>query len=242
MSPAEDVAEVNRRFYGALWSAAELQDPKRFNTWPLIEPLAAAAAERLEVGPGLRPRLPLDGTHFIDASEAAVARLRESGGRASVGDAGALPFADASIDLACAFDVIEHLADDGPPLRELARVLRPGGVLIASVPLHPEHWNDFDAFVGHARRYRPVEFRALLETHGFALERSVGFGMQPANGPLLRWGMWWLRKHPVMAMRWYNRLILPIGLRLQPRLALVDGWLDDSRNDEVMVVCRRRAA
>jgi SAM-dependent methyltransferase len=56
------------------------------------------------------------------------------------GDAGALPIADASVDLACsAFGGLPFVADVEGALREVARVLRPGGRFVASVN-HPMRW------------------------------------------------------------------------------------------------------
>ncbi len=71
---SRDVVAVNREFYDALWSDAKLQPPERFNTWPLISGLLAASPARLEIGPGLRPRLPIAGTHFLDISSPVIAR------------------------------------------------------------------------------------------------------------------------------------------------------------------------
>ena len=59
-----------------------------------------------------------------------------------------LPFDDASFDLAVALDVLEHVADDAAALRELARVVAPGGRLLVTVP-------QYALAVGRARRPRP---------------------------------------------------------------------------------------
>jgi hypothetical protein len=91
--------DVNRDFYDALWSASYLVPPQRFNTWPLLSALASSAPARLEVGPGLRPRLPIPGTSFVDISQPALSSLKACGGLAMVGEITALPFPDCSFDL-----------------------------------------------------------------------------------------------------------------------------------------------
>src|SRR4051794_5791819 len=70
-----ELREVNRQFYDSLWTDARLVRPERFNTWPLICSLVSPSQRRLEVAPGLRPRLPLQGTNFVDTSAPAVAKL-----------------------------------------------------------------------------------------------------------------------------------------------------------------------
>ena len=51
-----------------------------------------------------------------------------------------LPFADSSVDLITALDVLEHIEDDRATLREIRRVLRPGGILLATVPAYGWMW------------------------------------------------------------------------------------------------------
>jgi SAM-dependent methyltransferase len=82
-----------------------------------------------------------------------------------------LPFADASFDLVTLFDVLEHLPDDQACLREVRRVLRPGGRVIASVPAHPWLWSSNDRVSGHRRRYTGRTLRAAFEQSGLELER-----------------------------------------------------------------------
>lgn len=52
-------------------------------------------------------------------------------------DQAALPFADESFDLVAGLHVLEHLADPGKAIAEMARVLRPGGLLVLGVPTKP---------------------------------------------------------------------------------------------------------
>jgi len=231
---------LNREFYDDFWSRARLERPERFNTWPVISKLLPSAPARLEIGPGLHPRLPIAGTHFIDLSPVVVQRLNARGGIAVAGDLARLPFHDGEFDLIAAFDVIEHVDDDRGVFHEISRVLKGGGILIFSVPLHPSLWTEFDNVVGHVRRYEPGQLLALLTEHGLALEKSAGFGMKPGNGRLVKWGMWWLSHHPARAMRWYNRVFLPLGLLFQKRLGFAGGLIDASEVQGLVLVCRRQ--
>jgi SAM-dependent methyltransferase len=239
MKPRDLVAK-NSEFYDALWARTYLTSPRYFNTWALLSRLAAVAPMRLEVGPGLRPRLPVEGTHFLDLSPPAIARLRAAGGLAQAGQITALPFADEHFDLVVACDVIEHVEADHHVFSELHRVLKPGGRLVFSVPLHPARWTIFDDCVGHARRYAPAELRAMLAEQGWEVEQSAVFGMQSNNPHLLRFAVKGLTEHRAAAIRWYNWLFLPIGLLFQSRLKFVPGLLDLAEVDEALLVCRRR--
>jgi len=237
-----ELLEVNRVFYDALWADANLIDPHRFNTWPLVRSLLASMQVRLEVAPGLRPRLPIEGTQFVDISPAALAKLRARGASGALASITALPYSDAVFDLICAFDVIEHVDDDERALAELARVAAPGAALITSVPLHPKQWTSFDDFVGHRRRYEPRELIPKLARHGFSVERSAAFGMQPRSSRLIDLGMWFLTHQRERAMWWYNRVMMPLGVRFQKPLALAEGLIDTAEVSEVLLLCRRRSA
>lgn len=239
--PAEslDLLEANRRFYDELWSEARLVDPRRFNTWPLVRRLLAENPSRLEVGPGLRPRLPIFGTDFIDASESAVRSLQSRRGSAQTGIVSALPFANSRFDLVCALDIVEHTDDDGAALAELARVTRAGGVFLLSVPLHAARWTKFDDFVGHGRRYEPEELGEKLSRHGFTIEWSAAYGMQPRSSWLSDFGMRCLLQRRKRAMWYYTHFFMPIGLWFQPRLRFVEGMISEPGIDEVLLVCRR---
>jgi SAM-dependent methyltransferase len=236
-----DVAATNRTFYDALWRKARLERPDGFNTWPLVSELLPRAPARLEIGPGLRPRLPIAGTHFIDICAVAIEQLNGRGGIATTGEAGTLAFGDRTFDLVCAFDVIEHVEDDRRLFAELSRVLKDDGVLICSVPLHADRWTEFDDCVGHARRYDPADLLAIMAGNQLDLERSAAFGMQPANPRWVKYGMWWLEHHRALAMFWYNWVGMPLAMRFQKRLKLVSGLIDTTRVDEVVLVCRRAA-
>jgi dolichyl-phosphate beta-glucosyltransferase len=83
-----------------------------------------------------------------------------------VGDAAQLPIADATANVVCLLDVIEHLTDPTSALREAARVLSADGRLIINVPAHPGLWSSADVVLGHARRYTRRSLRGELEESG----------------------------------------------------------------------------
>ncbi|KQX97149.1 methyltransferase type 11 [Rhodanobacter sp. Root480] len=234
----DDLIRANRGFYESLWADAHLMEPQRFNTWPLVRELVATAPRRLEVAPGLRPRLPLEDTCFIDLSHAALRQLRQRGANAAHGMIGALPCASASFDLVCALDILEHVADDEGALRELARVAAPGATVLLSVPLHQHAWTAFDEFVGHCRRYEPDRIMTLLAQHGFTIEQSAVYGMQPKSSRLLELGQWFLVHRRQRAMWWYNRVFMPLGVRFQKPLQWRDGMGDTEGVDELLLRCR----
>lgn len=234
-----ELLERNRSFYGMLWSGARLVEPQRFNTWPLVQSLLPTAMQRLEVAPGLRPRLPLEGTRFLDISAPAVAKLRSHGAQAVLGKVTCLPFADGSFDLVCGFDIIEHVDDDDGALSELSRTAKQGGTVLISMPLHPARWTSFDDFVGHKRRYDPPQLRSKLARHHLKVERSAVYGMQPRSSLLVDLGMWWLLHDRQRAMWWYNRFIMRFGLLFQKRLKLEAGLIATDDVDEVLLVCRK---
>ncbi|WP_251328354.1 class I SAM-dependent methyltransferase [Haloplanus pelagicus] len=66
----------------------------------------------------------------VDASEAMLRRAADRGTSAVRGDAGRLPVRDESVDAVVVLDALHHLPDPPDALAEVARVLRPGGVLV----------------------------------------------------------------------------------------------------------------
>ncbi len=136
-------------------------------------------------------------------------------GWVALGDALALPLADASVDRVIAAEVLEHVDDDRAALDELARVLRPGGTMAVTVPAWLPEWvcwslsADYHAPAverGHVRIYSKTELvngvrRAGLEVTGTARTHAL-------HSPY-----WWLRcavgphhdDHP--AVRPYRRLL-----------------------------------
>ena len=111
------------------------------------------------------------GVTSVDASEPFVERVRRLvGGRGPVelADLHALEFEPGAFDAVVCGEVLEHLDDDRTAIREFARVLKPGGVLVASVPANPWRYDWVDHWAGHRRRYTAEGLTARLGEAGFA--------------------------------------------------------------------------
>ena len=110
----------------------------------------------------------------VDLSEDALAFCRERGlEKVKLGAAEKLPYDDGTFDLVTALDVVEHLDDDLAGLREMQRVLRPGGRVLLFVPTFMFLWGLQDDVSNHRRRYRLPELRRVLEQAGFEIERTT---------------------------------------------------------------------
>ncbi len=84
------------------------------------------------------------------------------------------PFEE-SLDLVGMFDVVEHLADDVEVLRRVARILKPGGRVVLTVPAHPSLWSYCDEANRHFRRYTRHGLQEKLEQAGFQIEYASHF-------------------------------------------------------------------
>lgn len=82
-----------------------------------------------------------------------------------------LPFKTSSFDVVSALDVIEHVPDDAKAIEELCRVLRPGGILVASVPAYQFLWGPHDEALHHCRRYTAPQFRHDLQQSALRVEK-----------------------------------------------------------------------
>lgn len=126
----------------------------------------------------------------IDISEELVEQIRARGIEALTHDLAAepLPFGDGSFEAVFAGEIIEHLVDTAGFLDELARVLRPGGIVVITTPnlaslenrlrlalgRYPI-WVEYElGDQGHVRAYTLPTLRAQLARHGFTIERELG--------------------------------------------------------------------
>ena len=116
-------------------------------------------------------------TWGVDPSPAAVAMCHERGlERVVEGSAYDLAAVNGRrFDAVTFLDVLEHLDDDATALREAFRVLRPGGVIIATVPAFMFLWSGHDVVNHHRRRYRLRQLESLFLGAGLGIERLTYF-------------------------------------------------------------------
>jgi SAM-dependent methyltransferase len=110
----------------------------------------------------------------VDVSEDALAFCRERGlEKVRLGAGEDLPYEDGEFDLVTAFDVVEHMDDDLAGIKEMRRVLRPGGRVLLFVPTFMFLWGLQDEVSNHRRRYRLPQLTRVLEEAGFEIERTT---------------------------------------------------------------------
>ena len=173
----------NLRARKSAYENAEGDDPREF----ALEAVAAAKPRRvLEVGGGegeLAERIQRDlgvDVAGVDQSEAMVEIQRGKGIDARVGDVQALPFADGEFDAALAAWMLYHVRDLDRGLAELARVLRPGGVLVA-VTNSVDHLHELFDLAQRASQIGRFTFRSengeeVLRRHFAHVERRDAHG------------------------------------------------------------------
>jgi SAM-dependent methyltransferase len=130
-------------------------------------------------------------------------------------------------DLSGAFDVIEHIPDDGAVLRGLRAATEPGGGIIVAVPQHPWLWSPADDFAHHQRRYRRGELEDKIRRAGFEVLFTSSFTawLLPlmAISRLKRMGKEaGADAYEFKPSPWINRLFTAI-LRAEVRMTLA-GW------------------
>jgi SAM-dependent methyltransferase len=147
-------------------------------TYDVVQPYLGARV--LEVGGGFGSFTELllgrDRVVSIDNDPACTSQLRARFGadsRVRIVDADLvdpdLPsrLAGEQLDTAICINVLEHIDEDVGALRNLHRVLEPGGRLVLLVPAHPTLYGTLDAVVGHVRRYDRGRLLAAVRAAGF---------------------------------------------------------------------------
>ncbi len=112
----------------------------------------------------------------VELSETSVCLARErEAGEVIAGSVLEMPFEADRFDLAASLDVIEHLEDDLAALRELRRVVKPGGALLVTVPAYQWLWSGHDEVNHHHRRYTRRSLQRVAEEAGWRQARTTYF-------------------------------------------------------------------
>jgi len=145
---------------------------------PLAREYTGQNLRMLDVGCGTGANLELLSKYGqaegVDVSEEALAFCASRGLRnVKKGRAEELPFDNQSFNIVTALDVVEHLDDDFLGLREMYRVLKPGGSAVLFVPAFMFLWGVQDDISHHRRRYTLPEIRSAVTEAGFRVERAT---------------------------------------------------------------------
>ncbi len=169
MNDAEyhQLAELEDR----LWHFEALHDHVRR---ALVKYHLAANADLLDAGCGTGGLLKKMGNWWpeakrqgLDYSPLAVQFTRQRVDCPVVeGSITALPFADARFDAITSIDVLYHIEQPAIALREFARCLRPGGLVVLNVPAYRWLWSYHDTAVHSHHRFTRSELATLMRGAG----------------------------------------------------------------------------
>ena len=146
--------------------------------FPDLEPKGAKEVRILDVGCGTGANLEMLSefgvAEGVDVSPEALSFCQARGlENVKLGAAEALPYDDNSFDLVTGLDVVEHLDDDLAGLKEMRRVLRPGGRAVWFVPAFMFLWGVQDDISNHRRRYTLKQLKQVVREAGFEVERAT---------------------------------------------------------------------
>lgn len=189
---------------------------------PLLASMSTPSPSLIDVGCGtgsLALELSSAGLTVVaaDLNVPGLERIaREKRGRmlAIQANAEQIPVIDSTFDAAIALDVLEH-ADDRRVMFEIARVLKPGGSVIVTVPAFRFLWSSRDEDAGHQRRYSKADMRHLLRHASLDLVDMRFY--QCLLLPVVVVTRWWGRRSRASQRMeeqpspWLNRLCLAIN-------------------------------
>jgi len=84
-----------------------------------------------------------------------------------------------TMDIGFLMDVLEHEEQDGNLLAEATQKIKPGGLMIITVPAYPSIFSPHDQFLGHIRRYNRSRLRVLTMGIDVTLHECFSFFTLP---------------------------------------------------------------
>lgn len=98
----------------------------------------------------------------VDMSDTALNFCRQKNLKVEKGLANEMPYSTDTFDAVFALDVLEHLDNPAGAVKEAARVLKEGGLFVATVPAHQWLWSPHDVSMHHKKRYAKQDFAQLF--------------------------------------------------------------------------------
>jgi SAM-dependent methyltransferase len=138
------------------------------------------------------------------------------------------PLPDASVDAVILLNVLEHIENDREAVRQVARILRPGGIAVIEVPAGPHLYDLYDEHLQHYRRYSVSMLASLAATAGLTVvdQSHLGCLAYPAFALVKRWNQRLSAAQPVAKQRVVEANITRTrGSRLLQGLFRWEGWL-----------------
>jgi len=132
-------------------------------------------------------------------------------------------YEEGRFDLVYSFNVFEHIEDDVQAMREIHRVLRPGGRLLAYVPAFGFLFTSMDVKVGHIRRYtRTMLINALKQAHFGIIESRYADVIGVPATVAYKWFGSADGAIDEGALTTYDRLVFPVSRAID---RATDRWL-----------------
>jgi len=206
-----------------------LERARRFNRWMASAVAPHMGSRVLEIGAGIgnitQSLLPRDlyvasdiNPHYLDyLANFAVGKPYLEVARVDLEEAATFAPWTGRFDTVLCLNVLEHVREPLPALRNMLGALQPGGCLVLYVPQGPDLYSSLDEVLGHRCRYTKDGMRGELEQAGYELQALWDFNRLAVLG-------WWLNGK-VLRRRHFDRWQLKVFDLATPMLRRLDRWL-----------------